>query len=407
MSKQQVPSSPQKIAPSRLILALIVLFIAYMYQSGNLGGNSEQGQTTIEPQATVAAPQAPTAAANNTQATSVPISSGSTSNSETYNVYFNTTSLVYPDVRNQRKLPPFVQQVLQDLNQAKRTIDLAVFDLDLIEVTNALIDAKKRGVEVRVIIDSENLETAEVARQAGMLQDAQIPLVFDNLDSFMHNKFIVIDDQITWTGSWNITINDTYRNNNNILRFTEYRMAENFTFEFQQMMEGRFSTSKRSGAPYPKLQIGDSDIEVYFSPADGITRKLLQRLEAAESSIHFLTFSFTTDTIGDLFVKKHQDGLVVRGVFDRQGAGGTGAEYQKLVDNGIDVVIDGNCYILHHKTIIIDEKTVITGSFNFTSSAERYNDENLLIIDNPALAQAYLEEFNRTYAHAQAPSRCN
>ena len=67
---------------------------------------------------------------------------------------------------------------------------------------------------------------------------------------------------------------------------------------------------------------------------------------------------------------------------------------------------DGNCYILHHKVIIIDERMVITGSYNFTSSAERDNDENLVIVDDPQLARAYLDEFARVYAQAQTPTGC-
>jgi phosphatidylserine/phosphatidylglycerophosphate/cardiolipin synthase-like enzyme len=77
-----------------------------------------------------------------------------------------------------------------------------------------------------------------------------------------------------------------------------------------------------------------------------------------------------------------------------------------LRQGGVDVLEDGNCYILHHKVIIIDERTVITGSYNFTNSAERDNDENLVIVDDPNLARAYLDEFERVYAQAQAPARC-
>ena len=60
----------------------------------------------------------------------------------------------------------------------------------------------------------------------------------------------------------------------------------------------------------------------------------------------------------------------------------------------------------HLCVIIIDERTVITGSYNFTGSAEHDNDENLVIIDDQAVARAYLDEFNQAYAQAQAPNRC-
>jgi phosphatidylserine/phosphatidylglycerophosphate/cardiolipin synthase-like enzyme len=216
----------------------------------------------------------------------------------------------------------------------------------------------------------------------------------------------VLDGAISWTGSWNLTVNDTYRNNNNMLRFVDKQIAADYAREFQQMFDGRFGTSKTSGTPGQRVRVGDATVEVYFSPEDGVAKYVLRRLSNAKASIRFMTFSYTSDEIADTMIAKKEAGLVVQGVFDRQSANGTGAEFQKLQTSGIDVLIDGNCYILHHKTIIIDERTVITGSYNFTGSAERNNDENLVIIDDQALARAYLDEFNRTYAQAQAPTRC-
>lgn len=67
---------------------------------------------------------------------------------------------------------------------------------------------------------------------------------------------------------------------------------------------------------------------------------------------------------------------------------------------------DGNCYIMHHKVIIIDGRTVITGSFNFTGSAQTQNDENVLIIEDAGLAARYTEEFERVYQQALQPTRC-
>ena len=72
---------------------------------------------------------------------------------------------------------------------------------------------------------------------------------------------------------------------------------------------------------------------------------------------------------------------------------------------GVDVPEDGNCYILHHRAIVIDARTMITGSYNFTGSAEQDNDENLVIVDDPNLAHAYRDEPARMYAQAQARCR--
>jgi phosphatidylserine/phosphatidylglycerophosphate/cardiolipin synthase-like enzyme len=191
-----------------------------------------------------------------------------------------------------------------------------------------------------------------------------------------------------------------------MLRFASPEIAADYANEFEQMFGGRFGTSKRSGTPYPQVQVGAAPVEVYFSPEDGVAKHVLQRLAAANSSIYFMTFSYTADAISDAMIAKVRAGLTVRGVFETQNAGGSGADFNRLQQGGVDVLEDGNCYILHHKVIVIDERTVITGSYNFTSSAERDNDENLVIVDDPALARSYLSEFERVYAQAQSPPRC-
>jgi phosphatidylserine/phosphatidylglycerophosphate/cardiolipin synthase-like enzyme len=369
-------------APGTIVIALLVLIFVYLYTSGALGrwrDSIAQGRTSL----TTRTPSA-----------------------DDMQVFFTTPALVYPDVPGQRTTSPLLRAVLADIATARKSIDLATFDFDIPEITEALIRAKQRGIEVRVIVDSENLDTPEVSQQTGQLQTAGIPVHFDRREPFMHNKFIVVDRAVAWTGSWNVTTNDLYRNNNNMLRFASPQLAADYTHEFEQMFGGRFGTSKRSATPYPQVQLESARVEVYFSPQDGVAKYVLQRLATAKRSIHFMTFSYTADAISDAMIAKLKAGLVVRGVFERQNAGGSGADFTRLKQGGVDVVEDGNCYILHHKVIVIDERTVITGSYNFTGSAERDNDENLVIVDDPALARAYLDEFQRVYAQAQAPTRC-
>jgi len=191
-----------------------------------------------------------------------------------------------------------------------------------------------------------------------------------------------------------------------MLRFVSRQLAADYTNEFEQMFAGRFGTSKRSATPYPAVRLGTARVEVYFSPEDGVAKHVLQRLAAAKKSIYFMTFSYTADSTADAMIAKVKAGLVVRGVFESQNAGGTGSDFNRLTQGGVDVLEDGNCYILHHKVIVIDERTVLTGSYNFIGSAEKDNDENLVIVDDPNLARAYVDEFERVYAQAQAPTRC-
>jgi phosphatidylserine/phosphatidylglycerophosphate/cardiolipin synthase-like enzyme len=172
-----------------------------------------------------------------------------------------------------------------------------------------------------------------------------------------------------------------------MLRFNNKLIAAHYTHEFEQLFSGRFGTSKTSATPYPRVRVGDANVEVYFSPEDGVAKYVVQRLKNAKTSIRFMAFSYTSDDTANAMIAQAEAGLVVQGVFERQNAGGSGADFGRLKQGGMDVLEDGNCYILYHKVIVIDERTVITGSYNFTSSAEKDNDENLLIVDDPALVR--------------------
>jgi phosphatidylserine/phosphatidylglycerophosphate/cardiolipin synthase-like enzyme len=380
-----------------ILLLLLVLLGVYLYQDGTLQRWLDQiaGRKVDLP--TIPAPPSGGQA---------PPAQPPTASSGDIQIFFTTPSLVYPDNRNQRSASPLLQAVIADIDAARKSVDLAVFDFDIPELADALIRAKGRGLAVRMIVDSENLASPEVSQQTGRLQSAGIPVHFDDREPFMHNKFLVADGALAWTGSWNATTNDTFRNNNNFLRLNNSLLAADYTREFEQMFGGRFGPSKTKDTPYPRVQLGAAVIEPYFSPEDGVAKYVVQRLQNAKTSIRFMAFSYTSDDIANMMIARKQAGLLVQGVFERQNANGSGAEYAKLKQGGIDVLEDGNCYILHHKVIIIDEQTVITGSYNFTGSAESSNDENLVMIDDVTIARAYLDEFTRVYTQAQSPTRC-
>jgi phosphatidylserine/phosphatidylglycerophosphate/cardiolipin synthase-like enzyme len=77
-----------------------------------------------------------------------------------------------------------------------------------------------------------------------------------------------------------------------------------------------------------------------------------------------------------------------------------GSEFDRLRQVGIEVRLDSNPHTMHHKVIVIDEAIVITGSYNFSSSAEKHNDENVLILYDVAISAEYLLEFNRIFEAA-------
>ncbi|HEX6288624.1 MAG TPA: phospholipase D-like domain-containing protein [Herpetosiphonaceae bacterium] len=320
-----------------------------------------------------------------------------------YQVYF--TKPQYPE-RAENRVGGLDETIAADIDAAQRRVELASFDFDLPKIAEALIRAQQRGVQVRVSIDGENLETPEVSKLTGDLQAAGIPVFFDEREAFMHNKFIVIDETIVWTGSMNLTVNDAFRNNNNMLRIADPRLAANYTAKAEDIFQGAGGTSGSSVLVNPQLTIDSATVVNAFSPDDPITEQIVERLQAAQQSIDVMAFAFTSDPIADTLIEAKQRGLAVRTVMESRNTRGTGSELGKLKDAGVDIHSDGNCYIMHSKTMIIDDHLVITGSFNFTRAAQTQNDENVLIVDDAGLAARYKEEFERVYQQALEPTRC-
>ena len=107
-----------------------------------------------------------------------------------------------------------------------------------------------------------------------------------------------------------------------------------------------------------------------------------------------MAFSFTHDALGGAMRDRFKSGIEVRGVFEARQTDNAYSEYKSMKAAGLPVVKDGSSGTMHHKVIVIDGETVITGSYNFSKNAEKRNNENLLIIKgNREIAMAYLAEF--------------
>ena len=112
-----------------------------------------------------------------------------------------------------------------------------------------------------------------------------------------------------------------------------------------------------------------------------------------------MTFSFTHEGIANVLLLKNLDGLEVKGVMEVRQIS-EHSEYGRLLQNKVEVRKDGNKNNLHHKVFIVDEKTVITGSFNPTANGDKHNDENLIIIGDEEIAKRFMEEFWKVYAES-------
>jgi len=293
------------------------------------------------------------------------------------------------------------EALAQAIREARFSVDVAVYHLNLWSIRDALIAAHNAGVKVRVVAESDNLDELEIQD----LQEAGVEVLGDRRESLMHNKFVVIDGQEVWTGSLNFTVNGAYNEDNNLIHLRSTKLAENYTAEFEEMfVQDMFGDNIIARTPNPSLVIDGTPVETYFSPDDGAAAHIIAVLQNADESIYFLAFSFTSDDIAGILLERAAAGVTVAGVFEEsQYYSNTGGEFDRLAAAGLDVRLDGNLNNMHHKVIIIDGKIVVAGSYNFSRSAEEFNDENTLIIYSPQAAALYLAEFERVFEKAQRP----
>ncbi|MFW5752027.1 MAG: phospholipase D-like domain-containing protein [bacterium] len=289
--------------------------------------------------------------------------------------------------------------LIELIGSAQEEVLGAFYDLTSHDVVSALIQAHKRGVQVKLVIESDNTGEETISK----LVSCGIPVVGDQRSGLMHNKFIIIDKKLVWTGSYNLTHNGAFRNNNNAIVINSSDLADVFHSEFIEMFKYRIFGNRKEFIPFPVfskkyyVKILDTNINAYFSPEDDIERIICKRLRKAKKSIHFMAFSFTSDAIGEEMIRAHKRGVTVSGIFEKRGSGSKYSEYVKMKLEGIPVIVDKNPYSMHHKVIIIDGCRVITGSYNYSKNASKRNDENILIVDNKNIADKYMSEFRVLY----------
>jgi len=325
----------------------------------------------------------------------IPMQIGYGARSSFYEVYF--TDPFNPDAYRDEGGPDL--PLAQAIDDARLSIDIAAYSISLRSVRDALLRAQKRGVRVRIAMESDNMYNTVPST----LASAGIPIVGDNRPGLMHDKFIVIDRSEVWTGSMNFTTSGAYEDNNNLIRIRSTKVAEDYIVEFEEMFERDFfGPDIIAQTPNPHVTIDGIPLEIYFSPDDKVARRIVELLRGAQESIYFMAFSFTANDYGDILLQKAKQGLTVAGVMEEQQVkSNEGTKFTPLHEADLPVYLDGNRGQMHHKVFIIDREIVIAGSYNFSFSAETQNDENVVIFFDPRIAAQYLAEFKRVDAKAQ------
>jgi phosphatidylserine/phosphatidylglycerophosphate/cardiolipin synthase-like enzyme len=300
-----------------------------------------------------------------------------------------------------------------------------------------------------VDIDGDSTLSAEEINQRDalvILRNAQIPIIDDTADGskgsgLMHHKFMVVDGRRVIVTSANWTMSDVYGdfsqpesqgNQNNLVQIESTELATAFVTEFNLMwgngsmpnQTSQFKSRKLARPPIEVL-IGKTRVLVKFSPnskqeawADTSNGMIGKSIGTSQQQVDFALFVFSESGLSDILQTRSQQNVKIRGMIDREFAyrnyssglslmGITSGDIcQAATTNsspldtiGVPNLPTGD--LLHHKFAVIDRRTVITGSHNWSNAANYNNDETLLIVqDNPTVAAHFDREFNRLYDRA-------
>jgi phosphatidylserine/phosphatidylglycerophosphate/cardiolipin synthase-like enzyme len=312
------------------------------------------------------------------------------------------------------------------IRAARQTLDLAVYDMRFGDALKAALSSALReraaaGVQIRFCYDGDkpaqpNVAAGQDPAPAGtgaFVQSLGYPWRRIAGMKLMHNKFIVRDGQSVWTGSTNMTDDAFTLMENNILEIDSPALADYYAQDFEQLWEKENfeNTGNIHTEPTPVAFSGQpATARVMFSPGLGpeIDAEVAQRVRAARRRVRICSLLINSGTlISELGNLLRRNDVKVDGIYDRTQMGDVYRQWQEVPSNrwkigALQEIVAAAHLVgknstpytptsthdfMHNKVLIIDD-TVITGSYNFSRSAE-FNAENILFIESPPLAETY------------------
>lgn len=280
------------------------------------------------------------------------------------------------------------KEILNQINQASSLIDIATYGWDNVaEINNALLKAKSRGVKIRLVYNSS---TNQYYPELKTLIDISDELSTDTPKILMHNKFMVFDKKRVITGSMNFAKTGfSGFNTNCVFYINSSEIAAIFEEEFQQMLSGKFHTYK-STVKHKTVSLNETKITPLFSPKDKIiTNKIIPLINSAKKYIYIPAFIITHEELSTALINAKNRSVDVKIIVDATSTASSRSKVKTLRSANIPLKVENYAGKVHSKTILIDDKFIISGSMNFSKSGENKNDENCLIIEDERLTKYY------------------
>lgn len=318
------------------------------------------------------------------------------------------------------------QVIVEFISGAQETLDVAVQEIDSIPIAQALLDARWRGVSVRIVVEQDYLEEGEVpsadakprpgeteeqARQRVQWQEdpprdldanrwilsallrSHVSVTADYNPEIFHQKFAIRDyrtearpTSALLSGSANFTHTDGHKNLNHVVIFHDTRICKAYTTEFDQIRAGQFGRNGHGEVPRA-YNLGGVPVKVLFAPDHAPELEITKQIMKTATRLDFAIFTFAGSSgIDDALIMASRAGCQIRGALDPAQAKQAWAATKWLDDAGIPLFLPRHVPgfgKLHHKLMVVDDSVVVAGSFNYTAPANEYNDENIFVLGSP------------------------
>ena len=303
-------------------------------------------------------------------------------------------------------------ELIKLMEDAETSVDMAVYNLSRASIIEALENAERRDIRVRMVGDVDEVVTDGYRS----ILRTDIPFSLGNTSAIQHNKFAVIDNKYVFMGTGNMTDSGFLRNNNNYLIIESESLAGVYTKEFEQMFYGRYGAKKAPFTSNFNHQVDFTPMEIYFSPYNGqdAMDRIIKLVNEARHEIQYMIFAFTHDELDTALIRAARRGVLVRGIHDSTFIRGVSEEAPRLYSAGLNIPTgpfvreDGNEHTaimgvsshggkLHTKSIIIDGQIVCTGSFNWSTNAVENNDENMLVVHSALVAHELQQQWEKAW----------
>ena len=315
----------------------------------------------------------------------------------------------------------FNDLIIRAANEAEKNIDVVIFSVMQDDIPNALLQAKARGVRVRLIID-ENHVFNKPSKQIKMLtQNFQVRSLKGTQSwGCMHNKITLFDDKVLMTGSYNWTFSATFQNYENTIitklpsYISGYRQYFNWMWRAARpVADGPNAAELPLGFygappadPAPSIDFNGLRLPAYsFSPGGMTEDMLVSAIDASRRTIDAVTFTFSSTKLADAIVRAQKRGVRVRFMMDKNMATKTPLARQ-VINSGAEFKYSTGRKgkgAMHNKFAILDGRVLETGSFNWTSNAEVNSFENVILINNQWTIQAYQKKWQFLFDQAESP----